>query len=68
MPSVRNTSSKERVNWLPRSRTSAFELASLWPWTRNRLRAAWTVQAAVGLVVMPPRVTSRVVTSMKNNK
>jgi len=51
MPSVRNTWSKEAVNWLPRSPASALASASRSPWTRNRLRAAWTVHAAVGFAV-----------------
>ena len=37
-------------------------------WRRNRLRAAWVVQAPVGLAVIPAKNTSRVVTSMKNSR
>lgn len=33
----------------------------------TRLRAACTVQAAVGLAVMPPKMTSRVTVSMKKS-
>jgi hypothetical protein len=43
----------------------AGELAA---WRRNRLRAAWVVQASVGLGVTPAKNTSRVVTSMKNSR
>jgi|GEM_PF-2744606 hypothetical protein len=53
-PSVRKISSKVSMNWLPRSRTRARESASWLAWRRNRLRAAWVVQAPVGLVVEVP--------------
>jgi hypothetical protein len=54
------------ADWLPRCRTSARASVG-WPsWRRNRLRAAWVVQAPVGFAVTPPKNTCRVGTSMKN--
>ena len=49
----RKISSKASMNWLPRSPTSARASASRSLWRRNRLGAAWVVQAPVGLAVMP---------------
>ncbi|MFT7648752.1 MAG: hypothetical protein ACI8Y4_003504 [Candidatus Poriferisodalaceae bacterium] len=59
-PSVRKISSKESMNWLPRSRTRAREAVSWSLWRRNRLRAAWVVQVPVGLTVVPAYKTWRV--------
>ena len=66
-PSVGKISSKESMNWLPRSRTSARVPARWSPWRRNRLRAAWVVQAPVGFAVTLAKNTCRVSTWMKNS-
>ena len=50
---VVNISSKESMNWLARSRTSARGSESWWPYWSNRFRAAWVAQTPVGWSVIP---------------
>jgi hypothetical protein len=63
-PSLRKASSKPAMNWPAPSRIKN----RIGRWSRiRRFRAAWVVQGPVGFVVMPPRCTRRVSSSMKNN-
>ena len=68
MRSVLKISSKASMNWLARSRTSAWASASWWPFWINRFRAAWLAQAPLGWSVIPAKYTVRLGMSMHNSR
>ena len=66
--SVLKISSKASMNWLARSRTSAWASASWWPYWSSRFRAAWVPQTPLGWSVTPAKYTVRVGMSMHNSR
>jgi hypothetical protein len=64
MPSVVNTVSKELVNWPARSLIRNLTVATRWPRSITRLRAACVAREPSGFAVIPARWARRVLCSM----